>query len=1262
MAQHQKRRRHCAALAGGLFFILVSVTLVWAQAYTSLQGVVTDPAGAVIAGATVTLTNVDTGVRRVATTGDDGGYRFTQVPPGTYTVKVEMAGFKTVVRPQVVLLVATPYTLNVPLEVGQVTETVEVTAAPATINVSDATIGVPYGELQVKQLPLAARNPVGLLSLQPGVTFVGETNFDLLQAGANVIDPRDGAVNGVRGDQNNVTLDGIDVNDQQNQSAFYSVLPITLDSLREFRVTTTNSNAAQGRSAGAQVALVTKSGSNTWHGAAYWFHRNTKTAANDFFNNLSGVRKAKLIRNIWGFDTSGPIVKNRAFFFWNLEQRRDASEANVLRIVPSEPLKRGILRYRSTTGQLISLTPEQFMAIDPGCAATPSPGCGVNPAMLAWMNQFPAGNDPSQGLDAGLNFTGLRFTSPITVNNQVYTARFDFNLDRQGKHTIFWRGILGDLKRDILPAQLPGQSAAAVLLNNSKGFVLSYTGQFSPTIVNTFRWGLTRQGIEQTGGGGARFAARSFDTPVPFNRGFGRAVPTHNLVDDFTWLHNTHTIQVGANVRFVRNERFSFANSFPDFFINNGFATNLGREPLFALQDDDDPNNDPADVVPFVRAFMALTGSITQVDATFFVDPQTAENLPQGLPQAREFASNEFEFYGQDTWRARPNLTLTFGLRYSYYSPIWETGGLQVRPSVNLRAWWNQRQLDMFNGVPANRTPDLPFVLAGKANGQPAWWHPDKDNFAPRFAFAYSPGFQSGFLHRLFGGPGRTSIRGGYGLFFAKVGGALSRDFDLNGSVGLSNTIFSPVGFFGIPNAPRFSGTLPPLEVFLNIPQPGFPAVPNNDSSGVGFLVDTNLSTPYSQNIDFSIERELPHGIVVRASYVGTFGHQLLTKIDLGSPLIRFRDPASGTTLEQAYNQIVDSINAGTPPSTPIPFFENVFARLSDALNEAGFGAFAGATNTESFFNIANAFAPSWTDALFFLDITLPLRIGASPYNPALGTSQVFFQRQFQTLPTWTNAGSSNYHGFQFTVRKSVGDSQFAINYTLSKSIDNGSRIENTTQFGGQIPDAFRTGAHRAVSDFDVRHQFNANWIVQMPFGRGRTWGNHVAPWLNHIIGGWQVEGLWRIRSGFPISVGNGFNFPTNFFLTGPGTLTRKIETKITRNVDGFPNLFRNPQEALKAVTFTRPGDVGTRNALRTGAFFSVDLGIAKRWHMPWFENHWLQFRWEAFNLFNNVNFDSDNIDLDPESPSTFGRIFSVAQTDIQGSARVMQFAIRYDF
>lgn len=300
--------------------VMVSSTAAFSQtSTTSLRGTVTDPSGSVVAGATVVLANTESKTERTATTGGDGSYQFLFLVPGNYTLTVSAKGFAQYKQTGLALLVNTPATVSMQLKVGAASEVVSVTSEAPALNLVDASLGNSFGEVQVKQLPLEGRNVPDLLSLQAGVAYTGNRlDIDRDQ------DTRNGAVNGARSDQSNITLDGVDVNDQSNGYAFTSVLPTTLDSVQEFRVTTSNYNADQGTGSGAQVALVTKSGTDNFHGSLYEYMRNTFSSANDYFVKSAEVASGqpnvpdKLIRNIFGVSVGGPIKKDRLFFFGEL--------------------------------------------------------------------------------------------------------------------------------------------------------------------------------------------------------------------------------------------------------------------------------------------------------------------------------------------------------------------------------------------------------------------------------------------------------------------------------------------------------------------------------------------------------------------------------------------------------------------------------------------------------------------------------------------------------------------------------------------------------------------------------------------------------------------------------------------------------------------------------------------------------------------------------------------------------------------------------
>ncbi|MGD0779014.1 MAG: carboxypeptidase-like regulatory domain-containing protein, partial [Candidatus Solibacter sp.] len=441
---------------------------------TSLSGTVADPSGAVIPGATISIVNIETGAPRDAVSDAQGRYTMAQVMPGTYKLSAKAAGFADVVIDRVELLVNQPATRAITFEkVGSTITTIEVAGAAAQVNTTDASLGNAVSGSAIVELPFFARNVVNLLQFQPGVTSTGGGSTD----------ERDGAVNGGRADQSNVSLDGVDVNDQNARTAFTSVLRVTLDSVAEFRTTTTNGAADVGRGSGADVALVTKSGSNEFHGSLYEYRRGTETAANSFFSNRADVPIAPLLINVFGGSAGAPIKKNKAFIFFNYEGRRDASSSSVTRTVPTETMKQGIVLYHDKNNVLHQLGPTDIQTIDPS-------GIGIDPAALKALQGFPVGNSSAAG--DGLNTTGYLFNAPTHSDQNTYITRLDYKLDEAGKHNFFARGNLQNDSQNGTP-QFPGQVPNSVTLANNKGMAAGYTAVLSPSMVATTRYGFTRR-------------------------------------------------------------------------------------------------------------------------------------------------------------------------------------------------------------------------------------------------------------------------------------------------------------------------------------------------------------------------------------------------------------------------------------------------------------------------------------------------------------------------------------------------------------------------------------------------------------------------------------------------------------------------------------------------------------------------------------------------------------------------------------------------
>jgi hypothetical protein len=1234
--------------------LLAGGALAWSQTTSSLRGVVTDPQGAAIPGAVVTMINKDNESRRQVMSGEGGDYQFAQMAPGKYTVKAESPGFTTVER-DLLLQVNVPATADLQLPLGHAEQTVNVTAEASAINTTDASVGNAFTEKQIRQLPLLTRNVVELLSLQPGVTSTGE-------------------VLGARRDQNNVTLDGVDVNDNQSAGldtgtsdgqgsnanganptgGFNSVLPIPLDSVQEFRVTIAGQGISEGRSSGGQVALVTKSGSNQFHGSAYEYNRNTLFAANTWFNNRSGVDRQTLNRNQFGASLGGRVIKDRVFFFFNYERRIDASSTAQERSVPSETLRQGILRLQGADGSLQTLNAQAITQVDPL-------HIGVNTPIMDILNHYPQGNDPSYGADAGLNFSGFRFNAPNSLDNRAYVGKMDFVIDRSAHHTVSVRGTLYNANQDSPTglAQFPGQAPASELLNNSKGISGSYTAVLTPNVVNVFTFGYTRQGLEQSGVVGTAFQLNDISPLANYDaRASGRHVPVYNLVDNITWTKGRHTVTAGLNFRIIRNDRFSYAQSYPSSGYYTSVAVGLGQDIQnsvtgYLQTQTGNPNFALADPISVASAMGVLLGTINSTSITYqFL--RDGSVLDQGLPTQRSFAMNEYEGYVGDSIRLRRDLVLNLGVRYSNSRPPYEANGLQVGTTVGLDQYFAQRNYLQSQGVPGNAMSNdlLTYALNGPVNGQPSWWGPSNLNFAPRAAIAWSPQQKDGIIGKIFGGNG--VFRAGAGVVYDHFGSQLITQFDQFGSEGLATTLGNQTSYT-FTTAPRYNGS---PAVQPPPPQGGFPYTPPDVAAIVGEYqgIYPNLKPPYSYVFNASLQRELPGKLILDLGYAGRFAHRLLLQGDVYTPLEGFKDPVSGETWLQsmtAYRELNNSgVSADAAQANPSlvpanPFVESMFPALTNYY-------FPGSASANYYYGIYGVYGGSYLDILHVADRVVQ-GFGTAPGTCASRTGcYTFFSRQGSSNPTWMNSGTSSFNGLTVSLRRAFASGfAFDFNYTWSHSIDDASAAEGGAgQSGAVIQNIFNPKEFRGSSDFDIRHSINANFLYELPFGRNKAFLNSVPGWANQIVGGWQISGIGRFTTGLPTVIQGGYTWNTNYWQNSLAIQTAPVTSGAGYDTGGNPSLFRTT-DAVNSYADEYPGQTGQRAILRLASQKNVDLAVTKTFILPW-EGHQLQFRAEAFNAFNLVNFVRPSLAL--SSPATFGQF-----TDTT-SPRVMQFALRYEF
>jgi Carboxypeptidase regulatory-like domain/TonB dependent receptor len=1377
----RRRSSKSWALALAVLAQLIAGGIAWGQATTSLRGTVTDSSGGYVGGASVTLSNPESKIVRTAATGDDGGYQFLFLPPGTYTLEVTATGFQKYEQTGLQLLVNTPVTVNVQLKVGGGKETVTVTAEEPALNLVDASIGNSFDETHVRQIPLEGRNVPDLLSLQAGVTYAGR---NVEEPGLRDQDTRDGSVNGARSDQSNVTLDGVDVNDQSNGYAFTSVLPVTQDSVQEFRVTTTNYGADQGQGSGAQVALVTKSGTNVFHGSAYEYLRNTITSANDYLVKQSELnigapnKPLKLNRNVFGASLGGPLRKDRLFFFTNYEGTRKREEQEAERVIPTPSLCQGNFRYQyvdptSGTTKILTLTPNDLQNLDPR-------GIGIDHAMIdpvghsGYLDKtFCTGKTVTNDLVVGdgLNYAGFVFRAPTSLNNDVFIARADYRLSSDGKHTLFWRGAVQNLRNPDTPF-LPGDAPERTFADHSKGFALGYTAILSSALANSFRWGYTRQsyGVD----GNTNIPWNTFlglDQGINYSRSF--QVGTHNLLDDFTWTKGTHSLQLGAAVAFARDPRITYQHSSHQGLGTTNWTSPIGfsyttstldpsngsAHPNLTVMADCAPATpctggaapEPFNATQYDRPLLALYGMISDVVANYNLDRNgVAQN--QGDPVKRNYGLNSYEFYGQDTWRIKPNFTLTYGLRWSFFPPPWETNGLQTAPTFGLGTQFNKNVANMKQGLGYTSEPAIAFNLGGPVNHGPGFYNFEKTDFSPRISIAYSPRPKSALFKAIFGDNDKTVIRAGFSRVYDRAGFALLNTSDSVGAAGLTTTLQNPCctvnqtgaedlpRITGINNIPKFNSPPPPPPgqpcvvcpvQFLNDPPPaGFPQIPGTTAQANLWGNDDTLKTPHAYAVDFSVGRELPKRFSLQVSYVGRFGHRLLTQRDLSQPL-DIVDPKTGIdyyTAAAALSNLARSFALANNGGQPTNYYSAVItqAQISSVnaamlgptaqywvdmlpalqagnqyrtLTPLGTPVSAGKSATDSLIQTVfdlyynPAFSVIGDEIVGLADIdsygglgdnsgsNIPYYFkgpaGSSPY----GVSGNYLSNQAFSMYGWSSVGSSHYHALQVNLRKQLSNGvQLDFNYTFSKSIDitsAASRVgfsvygyQNIGLVGTRLANAFSPNLARAVSDYDLTHQMNLNWIADLPFGKGRALAHNANGIQDAFIGGWQLSGLARWTSGFPFSVDGGQRWPTDWFLTAIAQMTARPKTGVfklqatdpTGKIYGFVSPFANPAAAQADFTLPLPGGVGSRNVLRGDGYASLDMSLVKRWNLPK-EGHSLQFRWEVFNVPNLTRFNAQGIGSSSlltsltQQPGSFG-----AYTSLLTQPRVMQFALRYDF
>ena len=1256
--------------------------LAHAQDNSSVTGVVTDQSGAVVADASVTLSNPSIGFTSTKVTNGVGGYEFSNVPPDkNYSLEFSKSGFTTLNLDKIILNVGSKETRDAVLRVGDTKISVEVTASAAeSLNTTDATISSGIDGDRIQDLPNSfVNNAANYLALAPGVTPSGE-------------------VTGTRSDQTNITLDGLDVNDQRGGFAFTTTVNTPLDSIQEFKVTSTGDDATYGHSAGGQMELVTKAGTNSFHGQAFEYNRTTDYTANNFFNNLQGIANPQLIRNQFGGDLGGPIVKKKLFFFFSYNGLRSVSPEQNYDVVPMPSFYNGQLAYVNTAGSTVltpTTGPNSLAALDPE-------GIGADQSLLSFLqargytgtSAIPAPNTTAVG--DGINTSGYYFNSPVRNADNTFIGRMDYQISTN--HRLFVRvtedrsldGGFGSTAVQVFPSDTDPSSS---YLDHSRAWVVGETWTISPSMTNQASFGETDQVNA--------FVINNkpaFPNDLTFFDGFiGEnvltnpylglneqfpIVPVYQGRDTFTWVKGKHVMQFGGVIAPTIFKSGNVTDTNTDGVGIGGFLSGLNPAER--------PSDFNGNASEWDRVFTAILGRYSAVSSGYNYD-RAGNPLPQGLVSLRDYHSTQYEAFAQDSWSIRSDFTITYGVRWDFHNPLNEVNGYEAIQNQTPQSIFSARLANDAAGISGpNAAPFITYSLGGSANHAPGYYKPTHDNFGPRIGFAYSPSGNGGALGRLFGNR-ETSIRAGFGVDFDN--NLIGQGFELDETSFLfSNT--PTLNYGSLATDPRFScpspctgkvlgasmpapapgGTSPRPTFTPNLDANGFPIGFFNGGFGEGsmFNFDPNYKTPYEMHYSFGIQRHLPGDWLVEADYVGKQGRRLPA---LGDPsqTLNFIDKASGQGLYSAFGAVQKQVQ-NNANITPQPWFENqmgaALAQYGYTCGSAGAALLGVSTTCTQLAVAAGGFYFGDGDTSSLIQTLADFHGLSGVVEQGLLLPNVGLNAQDGATGFIGNYSASNYNALIVRVNHRLShDLTTELNYSFSHSIDNDSGVQNDLiSFNtSEICDLRNLRVCRGSSDFDRRNVLAASFEYGLPFGQGKWLGHDASKPLDELIGGWHVSGIATAYSGEPFKVDSGA-FTIDFTQSQPavfiGTdadVKEGIHTSVTGGgASNTIQYFANANNALSAFTAPIAGGPGTRNILSGPAFWNVDMAILKDFKMPWSDTHSLQFRVDGLNVFNHTNFSNPAQANGPTSiivPSTFGNILSTAD-----DARVLQLGLRYIF
>ncbi len=1263
-----------------MFFVALAILVLQVPGHAqqttgALSGTITDPSNAVVAGATVTVTSVATGAERSAITNTAGVFDFQTLVPGVYTVAVEASGFKKAVVREVTVSVASTSHVNVPLEIGLANETVTVTTAQEVINSTSPSLTNVINTRQVVDLPLGGRNPVELAALQAGIAVVGNAT-----RGASVAGLRQTAVN--------LTQDGINAMDNfVKTSSFFAITTPSLNSTAEFSITTGTVGADAGRGA-AQVNLVTKGGSNDFHGNGFLQLINESYNANTFFNNFNRTPKPILRQHFYGFDIGGPVYfpqfgeggpthwsgKDKAFFFFSYEAfRQNQGRANNRNGVLTEQARNGIFRYVGTNGALQTVN---LLSI--GNVKT------LNPVMTAHLAQIPLPNNFNCSNSDGFNIGCYTFNVSETNSNDKYVARYDHQLvenTRLGSHKIEFvysrviTSTMPDVFTNSLDAPFPG---------GVNGFQASTRNLITPALVSTFgsNWtNIVRYGRQWA--------------PVDFNRESQPTAPfislpgvlinfdnlfmpqprntiVNQVTDTLSWVKGNHSWKFGADWQNV------LGISRNDAGINQTIqlGTNAANGTGFTLANLPFASN--ANLTAATTTYGAIVGNLGSSSQTFNVTSPTS-GFVSGATRLRLVQGKDLALFAADQWRMRSNLTLSYGVRWDYMGVPTVPNGLAIQPEFEdlygISGFGNLFNPTATPGSQTQGVATLRFVSGDTGIGL---YKNDWNNFAPSIGVAYSPSFDSGLLHKLFGDTGTSSIRGGYSITYLHDG--ITTFTNLLG-VGTTNP-----GLIATANLSPLSQTTPPSSnlrgvlsgggVPLITPTFKIPITDRenfllNSANGL-WTADPNLRSAYVHQFSFGIEREIFKDTALEIRYQGNMSPNNWRAQDINEVNI-FENGFLNEFLNAQKNLAArggTSFAPGCATCVPLPLFDRFFGLTTGGTPVAATSGYSSSTFiTNLNRNDVGLLASTLAFNQAYRTNRESVQVGL-PANFFVANPNATFARYL------TNDAISNYNALQIEVRRRFSNGlQFQADYTFSKALGDAvdAQGNNQSDLVNRLTLRDPDLDYRRSTE-DQTHRFVANGIYELPFGNGKRFLNSSNWALSRLAGGWTVGAIVVWSSSPPFYISSGRSTFTSSNANNGAQLVGISFDDFKNNVGLFKTpsgvFFINPDllditlnsagkvatSRLKPGLMTAPAP-GTRgnfpvNSINGPNYFNFDLSLTKR--IPIAERVRFEFKITAINVLNHPNFVFGNQNFDS---TAFGLI-----TTQRGTARNVNFIAQLSF